>query len=408
MPPTFDNVRQCLAPVWKDEEFKRDILWAGVFGSVARNRAREDSDVDVLIVLKEHLHSPGEPVELRERLAEACAREVSLVCIWQGIDWAWGMIRVEALLSSRTVYGKREDIEHLRQDSMTILKDGLIRFNNMANAVEKLKKCITAAQTFENFIQPSHQSVREECILQLGQVAELLDMPLHHPLCTILVYYVFDQVDPIRTLLAQADFNATILEGWNVADRWETFCVLLQWLVLTWHARGFGFVVAEVEGGTRNSWMGQYLALRDGWSWARVGLPVSSRREAGEIFGDTYCDPKKARGDHIPRASVEAYSTPPIHLPLLHIFHKLWRQRDSGTPGPHSLASVTWAKTHGSLRWEGFHPPLPSIFHKDPRISRGSKSSQSSISHLSTQFPQYLFSARYSATTRMKLASKSS
>lgn len=34
-----------------------------------------------------------------------------------------------------------------------------------------------------------------------------------------------------------------ILEGWNVADRWETFCVLLQWLVLTWHARGFGFVV---------------------------------------------------------------------------------------------------------------------------------------------------------------------
>ncbi|EKM77723.1 hypothetical protein AGABI1DRAFT_107907 [Agaricus bisporus var. burnettii JB137-S8] len=237
MPPTFDNVRQCLAPVWKDEEFKRDILWAGVFGSVARNRAREDSDVDVLIVLKEHLHSPGEPVDLRERLAEACAREVSLVCIWQGIDWAWGMIRVEALLSSRTVYGKREDIEHLHQDSMTILKDGLIRFNNMANAVEKLKKCITAAQTFENFIQPSHQSVREECILQLGQVAELLDMPLHHPLCTILVYYVFDQVDPIRTLLAQADFNATVSD----AQVWRQIWDCLQPTSLTMWCLDTGF-----------------------------------------------------------------------------------------------------------------------------------------------------------------------
>ncbi|KAJ3571396.1 hypothetical protein NP233_g3776 [Leucocoprinus birnbaumii] len=52
--PTFGHVRQCLVPGWEDEEYKRDILWAGVYGSVARNRAKEDSDVDVLIVLKEH------------------------------------------------------------------------------------------------------------------------------------------------------------------------------------------------------------------------------------------------------------------------------------------------------------------------------------------------------------------
>ena len=160
--PTFDHVRKCLAPVWEDDEYKRDILWAGVFGSVARNRAREESDVDVLIVLKEHERS-GEPVDLRESkfylplcpvyisispgLAEACTREVSLMCIWQGPDWAWGHVRVEALLSSRTVYGNRQDIEHLRLEAMTILEDGLTRFNNVADAVEKLKKCVAEVQT---------------------------------------------------------------------------------------------------------------------------------------------------------------------------------------------------------------------------------------------------------------------
>ncbi|EKM82472.1 hypothetical protein AGABI1DRAFT_104447 [Agaricus bisporus var. burnettii JB137-S8] len=237
MPPTFDNVRQCLAPIWEVEEFKRDILWAGVFGSVARNRARKDSDVDVLIVLKEHLHR-GEPVDLRERLAEACGREVSLVCIWQGVDWAWGMIRVEALLSSRTVYGKREDIEHLRQDSMTILKDGLLRFNNVANAVEKLKECVTAAQTFETFIQPSQQSAREKCILQLGQIAELIDIqPLHHPLRSILIYYVFDQVDQIRTLLAPARLNVTSSD----AQIWRPIWDCLQPTSLTMFCIDSGF-----------------------------------------------------------------------------------------------------------------------------------------------------------------------
>ncbi|KAF8884085.1 hypothetical protein CPB84DRAFT_1789585 [Gymnopilus junonius] len=164
--PTFDYVKKCLAPVWEDEEYKRDILWAGVFGSVARNRAREESDVDVLIVLKEHERS-GEPIDLRERLAETCAREVSLMCIWQGPDWAWGHVRVEALLSSRTVYGNRQDVEHLRQEAMTILENGLTRFNNVADAVEKLKKCVAGVQTLENFIGPSREYAREVCILEL-------------------------------------------------------------------------------------------------------------------------------------------------------------------------------------------------------------------------------------------------
>ena len=62
--PTFDQMQKLTAPIWQEEEHQRVILWAGIFGSVSRNRARENSDVDILIVMKEG-HS-GEPLDLRE------------------------------------------------------------------------------------------------------------------------------------------------------------------------------------------------------------------------------------------------------------------------------------------------------------------------------------------------------
>lgn len=62
--PTFDEMRERLVPLWQNEEYQKDILWAGIFGSVARNRAREESDVDILIVLKEH--ERYEPIDIRE------------------------------------------------------------------------------------------------------------------------------------------------------------------------------------------------------------------------------------------------------------------------------------------------------------------------------------------------------
>lgn len=66
---------------------------------MARNRAHVESDVDILIVLKEHECS-GEPIHLREseltfryswillsnsspELAEACGHEISLMCIYR-------------------------------------------------------------------------------------------------------------------------------------------------------------------------------------------------------------------------------------------------------------------------------------------------------------------------------------
>jgi hypothetical protein len=67
--PIFDDMRNWMAPVWEEQEFQQHVLWAGIFGSVARNRAHSESDVDIVCVFKDHLRS-GEPVDLRER--ESC------------------------------------------------------------------------------------------------------------------------------------------------------------------------------------------------------------------------------------------------------------------------------------------------------------------------------------------------
>lgn len=74
--------------------------------------------------------------------------------IWQGPEWAWGHVRVEALLSSRTVYGNRKDVEHLRQEAMTYIHDGQERLNHIAESVNKIKKQITAVRTYEVSIPP--------------------------------------------------------------------------------------------------------------------------------------------------------------------------------------------------------------------------------------------------------------
>jgi len=84
--------------------------------------------------------------------------------MWQGPDWAWGNAGLEALLSSRTLYGNRSDIEHLRQEAIVYLDDGLKRLDRIAEAVEKVKKQVATLQTYEDFIHPAQKASRHECI----------------------------------------------------------------------------------------------------------------------------------------------------------------------------------------------------------------------------------------------------
>jgi predicted nucleotidyltransferase len=54
-----------------------NVAFAMLFGSVARGDDGADSDVDLLVVLREH--SPGRLIELQDRLEQASGRKIHLV-----------------------------------------------------------------------------------------------------------------------------------------------------------------------------------------------------------------------------------------------------------------------------------------------------------------------------------------
>jgi hypothetical protein len=84
---------------------------------------------------------------LREGLKEVCGREISPLCIWQGHDWTWGNVQVEALLSGHS--GDRRDIEHLRADGKKFLQEGLDKFAAVAESVKRIKEHVQTVQTLE-------------------------------------------------------------------------------------------------------------------------------------------------------------------------------------------------------------------------------------------------------------------
>jgi len=69
--------------------------------------------------------------------------------IWQEPDWAWCHARIEALLSSRTVYGTLADVEHLRLEATDILLTGLQRLNLIVKALDNIKEKVIAVQSYE-------------------------------------------------------------------------------------------------------------------------------------------------------------------------------------------------------------------------------------------------------------------
>jgi hypothetical protein len=69
--------------------------------------------------------------------------------MWQGPDWAWGHVRVEALLSSRTVYENRADIEHLRREAVNYLDKGAIRLDLIAEPGKTLRNQVASSNTYE-------------------------------------------------------------------------------------------------------------------------------------------------------------------------------------------------------------------------------------------------------------------
>jgi len=54
-------MRELMVPVWQEDEYQKDILWAGTSGPVSPNRTKEESVVDIVIVLKNHMRSGFDP-----------------------------------------------------------------------------------------------------------------------------------------------------------------------------------------------------------------------------------------------------------------------------------------------------------------------------------------------------------
>ena len=51
-------MRQRMGRMWlESRDCQEYVQWAGIFGSIARDRAGNGSDVDVLVVFKDHIRS---------------------------------------------------------------------------------------------------------------------------------------------------------------------------------------------------------------------------------------------------------------------------------------------------------------------------------------------------------------
>lgn len=61
----------------------------------------------------------------------------------------WGHVRVEALLSARTVYGDCKDVEHLRQEGLETLLQANARYDRIAEEVRVIKACVARAGSVE-------------------------------------------------------------------------------------------------------------------------------------------------------------------------------------------------------------------------------------------------------------------
>ncbi|KAG6808693.1 hypothetical protein H0H92_003236 [Tricholoma furcatifolium] len=158
------------APVWK--KFEKEVQWAGIFGSSSPQSSSEKE---------------SRLIYAKVDLASACGRKIDLIIVWPGPTWAWGSLRVEAMLTARTVYGDPQDIVYYRLDALEYVNSGLERFRLIDKSVSKIKAIIAEVKTSEAFTYPSQQHSREAFLTELGVILHQLDLPVGHPTaCTVI------------------------------------------------------------------------------------------------------------------------------------------------------------------------------------------------------------------------------
>ncbi|KZT06073.1 uncharacterized protein LAESUDRAFT_726280 [Laetiporus sulphureus 93-53] len=181
--PTVPYVRERAGGLLSQTKYD-SILWAGVFGSVSREKSRPDSDIDIILVFKDVPPSKNDlyVAYLDEDLRDVLGRKVDLV--WLEKRQIWGYITLEALLSARTIHGSLSDIQDLVAEAERILYDGI----ETAQTVPKLcsqvrERLVPARSDVEVFLQ--NPVMKRDCLRLLRAIASLLDFePRGHPLET--------------------------------------------------------------------------------------------------------------------------------------------------------------------------------------------------------------------------------
>jgi hypothetical protein len=139
------------------------------------------------------------------------------MCIWRGPTWAWGHVRVEALLAGRTVFGDSSGIEDLRCDARAILQDGLTTLQSISSLVNTIRSKIASVNSFEVcVIHCACESIltynakeffkqmmlRHDCLRDLRTIVTILDIhPDWHALRTLLKFDGVKVADQIRPSL---------------------------------------------------------------------------------------------------------------------------------------------------------------------------------------------------------------
>jgi hypothetical protein len=99
--PELEKIKAIAAPILKASE----VEFAGVFGSVARGEAKEDSDVDILVKFSGRPTFSGY-LRLDENLRQQLGRDVDLVTVGAVNRF----LRPQIEQDLKVIYGQRPDL----------------------------------------------------------------------------------------------------------------------------------------------------------------------------------------------------------------------------------------------------------------------------------------------------------
>ena len=126
----------------------RNVKWAGVFGSFARETQTDSSDVDVVVIQEPRDYScdiPPETRHLEDALPEVWGRKVDVVHI-EGLEIR-GYVSIEALLGSRTIFGsdQGDEIVQLRAIAKGVLDSGIAKFTKILSRIRRIQSILANA-----------------------------------------------------------------------------------------------------------------------------------------------------------------------------------------------------------------------------------------------------------------------